>query len=235
MPLVLNRNFAGFASSIFNKVKSAKKDIDQRVAPRFAAELEDYTRAIIGNLRTTSSLEMRTGRMIARLLAGVRVTGRGSMETIRVTVDGPPGAVAQEYGATIRAKSARYLAVPVLFGLRADGSPKLTAPRSWQRFKPFVFKSKDGRLFLAYKIASGELRIIYRLIEEIRVRPALGLNRQFDARSGELAAMFGNILIQELKNTDWTKLAEEGEGRVRVPTGRSKPAYRFKSFLFRRF
>ena len=146
----------------------------------------------------------------------MKVTGGGTIDDIRLTVEAPSEIAVHEFGAEIRAKSKKYLAIPVLFGLRADGTPKAKGPKSYTRYKPFVFTSKDGRKFLAYRTAGGDLRVIYRLIESIRIGRRLRLNAAFDRRSGEIATIFGKLIVQEFKRTNWYDEVKTGAAEKKL-------------------
>lgn len=231
MVRIVDRKLQGFTGGIFRELKKSRSAgrIDQKLAPLFAQELKEFAIAVIGDLPATSSLKMRTGRLIAQLIKGVKVTGGGSADSIRLTIDAPQEIAVHEFGATIRAKSAQYLAIPVLYGLRPDGSPKFKGPRSYTRYKPFVFKSKDGRKFLAYRTKTGGLRVIYRLIEEVTIRKRLRLNQAIDRRSGEFMTGFGKLIVQELKRTNWYEELKAGAG------GNERAVYAIRASFSRGF
>lgn len=111
---------------------------------------------------------------------GIRVNGT-TLGTLRATLLGPTYIAQLEGGGTIEPTRSQKLAIPILFGLKPDNTPKLPSPRSWANIvKTFVYKSKiTGRSYIAYSEKTqprwgnpekmGELRILYVLVDEVEI------------------------------------------------------------------
>jgi hypothetical protein len=99
---------------------------------------------------------------------GIRVKGQ-LLRYLDIAILGPEYIQTQEEGGTILPKKGKFLAVPVLFGQRPDGTAKLASPRSWRNIvKTFIYTSKNGKKFIAYN-ESGQLRLLYILVEQVEV------------------------------------------------------------------
>lgn len=130
---------------------------------------------------------------------GIRVFG-SSVSNMRGHIIGPEYVLSHENGSTIRPKQSAKLAIPILFGVRSDGTPKLPRPRSWKGIKQtFVYVSKrTGESYLAYRDAGAELKIIYLLVDEVVLTKHKGfLSNAWSKQKEELIGTIGEVLTQE--------------------------------------
>jgi len=123
------------------------------------------------------TLSRRSGDLIQSIKDSVRVTG-----TTLATVEGGIGGAfylrTHEYGATIRPKKAKYLAIPLPEALNANGTPKLASLRPWKN--TFVKPSKAGNLLIFQK-RGRHIVPLYVLKKEVKIRPRLGLGETLQA------------------------------------------------------
>ena len=145
--------------------------LPQRIAQVFQARLAEavtYARATYLTGGTTGTrLATRTGRFAEAFTQ--TVTQTGDTVTGRLGyLQGPSWATTHEFGATIRAKNVRYLAIPLTAEARAAGSPR-------QIPDLFARQSRAGNLLLFRRLEGGRLEPLYLLRTEVVIppRPAL--------------------------------------------------------------
>lgn len=120
----------------------------------------------------------RLNRRSGRLMKSLRVRvfpGSKTIEQVAGEIGTQsPYAGVHEYGATIRPKRSKYLAIPLPAALDSRGVPKRRGPRSWKN--TFVAKSKAGNLII-FQRRRGVKGIIplYVLKKEVTIPPRLGL------------------------------------------------------------
>jgi hypothetical protein len=157
-------------------------------APSVAAVLRSVPEHLRGPLgrqvkRTEEAMRRRLPRRTGELQAR-------SGATLRSGSDGLPSVVAQipaeyapvEFGGTARPRRGRYLAVPVAAEVQG------LSPRSVGQLITIVLA--DGRRFLARR-DGPTARVLFRLIESVRIPGQHGLARAFDEATEDLA---GDVL-----------------------------------------
>jgi hypothetical protein len=98
--------------------------------------------------RFPGSLSRRSGRLTASLNpSGIEIKDATDGPEVSFTLTGI--AVVHERGATIRAKNAQYLTIPLPAALNRNGTPKRPTARSWPN--TFVKQSKKGNLLIFQK------------------------------------------------------------------------------------
>jgi hypothetical protein len=187
-----------FREAIRPSLVGSLRDVDRAIAQRAGDVLAQWLRAVIREALAKSRINDDNGNIHRQLLDGMRVYGRASLSDLRGDLYGDPWIAAHEYGATIRPKG-RYLTIPVYYALRPDGRPKFRNASSWRRFGSFIYTAKSGNKFIAYKSASGELRLLYLLLDEATIPPRLRLRITAGRNYEELMIAWGNIYIQECK------------------------------------
>lgn len=186
-----------FRAAIRPSLVGRLKYIEPDIAVRAADELGQWMVRVVEETMRNTRLKDNKGAVRRSLMAGIRLYGRRSLSNLRADIKVYPWLIAQEYGAHITKKD-KYLTIPLFYALRPDGSPKFKSARSWQRFGSFVYTQKStGRKFLAYKSASGELRILYILLDEVDIKPVLGLIRTAGSMLDELMSVWGSIYLSE--------------------------------------
>lgn len=153
------------------------------LAERMADDLQRWTTRVIAETLASTRLHDRERFIYEQLISSVRIYGAYSLNLLRADFFADPWLRIHEYGGTIRPTGGRqFLAIPIHDALRPDGSPKFRNPASWKRWGSFVYKSKNtNKLYLAYKSAGGDLRILYVLVEEVEIPARLGLRQNAEA------------------------------------------------------
>lgn len=172
--------------------------IEPIIAVRAAVELGSWMADLVAKTMQVTDLNDKKGEAKRQLFGGIRITGRASLARLVGRIDAQPWLFAQEYGAHIEAKG-KMLTIPFGFALRPDGSPKFRTAGSWKRFGSFIRKDKaSGKLFIVYKAANGDLRYLYRLVDEVEVKPVLHLIRTAGSLIDLLWVSWGEIYLQEM-------------------------------------
>lgn len=151
----------------------------------------------------------RTGRTRLKLLGGVRAQG-STLISLKGWIVGPSYVEAHEEGATITPKRAKALAIPLAPALRADGSPKLPGPNSWRNvLGTFIYKSRTtGQAYIAYKNSSGNLTLLYVLVDSATLSKYKGfLSRSWDREKNSIMIAIGNAMLFEMSQVDLLSLA----------------------------
>jgi hypothetical protein len=162
-----------------------------------AQELFTWLWDTVNQTIRTTRIRDRKGELGKQLRDGVIVIGRASLRTLEGRVDAYPWVFPHEYGAEIHPLEGQYLTVPIFYALRPDGTPKYRNASAWKRWGSFVYTRKsDGKKFIAYKSATGELRILYVLVDKTDIPARLGLNRLADSRIGLLINTWAEIWIK---------------------------------------
>lgn len=115
-------------------------------------------------------LAKRSGRTLRAIKRSVKVQGSGS--EITGTIGGPFYLHVHENGATIRARKARFLTIPLPAALTSRGVPKKRRARDWPN--TFVQRSKRGNLIIFQK-RGGRLVPLYLLKKRVRIPRRLGM------------------------------------------------------------
>lgn len=117
------------------------------------------------------TLSMRSGRAVRSILQSVKVRGE-SPGDIQGRIGGVFYLRTHEFGATIRAKKANYLTIPLKAALNPDGTPKRKKAKDWSN--TFVAKSKKGNLIIFRKVDGG-IEPLYLLKKEVKIPARLGM------------------------------------------------------------
>ena len=161
---------------------------------------------------------IRTGRTRLKLLGGVRAVG-SNLLTLRGWIVGPSYVEAHETGATITPKRARALTIPLEPALRPDGTPKLPSANSWRNIVgTFIYKSKKtGQAYIAYKNSSGNLTLLYVLVDSATLSKYKGfISRAWELEKPAIMAALGRAMIFEMSTVDLLSLSRvtyRGRGR----------------------
>ena len=174
-------------------------EIEKRLIPQMRAAFQDHMKRVVDDCMAITPIKDNKGAIRRQLIHGIKVYGT-KLDTLRTEVFAPEYVHAHEYGATIRPKAARVLALPMPAALRPDGSPKFSGPRAWKRYKTFSYQSKRTRRgYLAYKNAAGKLVLLYVYVDIVRLMPRLGLRKSYNRLFGALLAEWGEIMVREMK------------------------------------
>lgn len=120
--------------------------------------------------KRTGKLARRSGKLLRSIADSVKVTGAG--DEIKGEIGAKGFGATHERGATIRAKKAKFLTIPLPAALDSRGIPKKRRARDWPN--TFVIKSKRGNLLIVQRKGKGLLPL-YLLRKSVRIPPRLGL------------------------------------------------------------
>lgn len=204
---VLDLNDGDIIAGIYRPLLAAKGvsgRAQQRITRHLRLALWKILVQTVHDARNDGSMPYRTGRGYRQMLRGVRVYGT-RFHNIRAHIIGPDYMVTQEKGATIRPVRAKALTVPLEAALKADGSPKLPGPRSWQNIQnTFIYRSKEtGRGYIAYKSQGRGLVLLYALVDEVELRSYTGfMANSWKRNAPKLMAAIGDALMTEMSAVD---------------------------------
>jgi len=120
---------------------------------------------------TSTTLARRSGAAVQSLRAGIKVTGN-RMSNVQAAISGIGYLQTHERGATIRARKAKFLTIPLDAALNADGTPIKPKARDWKN--TFVAQSRKGNLLIFQKRGAGIVPL-YALKREVVIPPRLRL------------------------------------------------------------
>ena len=128
---------------------------------------------------TPQTLSRRSGALTTAILKSVEVLGR-TMETVEGHIGAPgvPYAGIQEAGGTIKAKSGKFLCIPLPSALDSQGLPLKSSPRDWPN--TFCARSKAGNLLIFQRRGTSVIPL-YVLKDSVTIPPRLGMRKTLDA------------------------------------------------------
>lgn len=114
-------------------------------------------------------LSRRSGSLLESLRQGVSVSGVG--DRMEASLGGVAYLGIQEFGGTVVARGARYLAIPLPAALDDRGEPLRDSPQDWDN--TFIQRSKAGNLLIFRRDGTGIIPL-YALKTSTRIPPRLG-------------------------------------------------------------
>ena len=144
---------------------------------------------------STGSLSSRSGSLLASLQEGVRVAG-STLADVQGSLSGVEYLAVQEYGGTVTARGAQYLAIPLPAALRPDGTPIRNGPRDWD--KTFVQMSRAGNL-LVFRRAGAGIEPLYALKRSVTLPPRFGARQMARDRMPYFVSKVVDTLLSELR------------------------------------
>lgn len=146
--------------------------ISRRIETLAARQMREALRSALQEAMLTANAPRRTGNGIRQAVTGARAFGT-NFSALRGHILSPGHLIAHEDGTTITPRG-EYLAVPIYDGLRGDGSPKMRNPSQWRAFGSFVFKGKNGGLFIGRKPKGSDLQTLYALVPSVSLTTHTG-------------------------------------------------------------
>lgn len=137
------------------------------------------------------TLSKRSGDLVKSILGGVEVEG-DSIGAIRGLIYGNEYINAHEYGITLSAHGARYLAIPLPTALNSNGTPIYASPRDWPN--TFVGMSRLGNLLIFMRTSAHEVIPLYVLKTSVKLPARLGLYKMAEANLPRLMDRFTNVV-----------------------------------------
>jgi len=206
-PLYTNRAAQAFREAIRPSLLGQLQVAEQPIAVRAASELGAWLVDVVDATIRTTRLKDEKGEVYKQLMSGIRVTGRSSLKDLTGRISVYPWIRPHEFGAHIVPRNANWLTIPFAYGVHPDGRAKFRNAISWKRFGSFVYTDKKtDKKYIAYRGASGDLRILYILVDDVTIRPRLGLIRRAESMLPRLMSVWGDIYLQEYAKLDPIKL-----------------------------
>lgn len=144
----------------------------------------------------TGRLNSRTGKLVRAIEQSVDVNTDGQVVVGRIGGDElPPYAVVHEEGATIRAKNARFLTIPLPAALDSRGVPLKRKARDWPN--TFVQMSKKGNLII-FQRRGANIVPLYVLKKSVKIPPRLGLGKTIELTQGAFVDKLFDSLVREI-------------------------------------
>lgn len=178
----------------------------ERVIPNAVKRsMESYLKLIAGRLAARHStpwpgrngpgaLSKRTGRGINSIRQSVEVSV--SLDEIVGRIGGVWYLGVSEYGATIRAKRAKFLTIPLPDAMNSQGVPLKRRARDWQN--TFIMKSKRGNLLIFQK-RGADIVPLYVLKKSVRIPKRLGMKKELLAYSNLLFKFVEQDVMKEFR------------------------------------
>ncbi len=127
--------------------------------------------------------------------SNIRVQDTADGPVVSFTLSGI--AAVHERGATIRAKNAQYLTIPLPAALNKNGTPKRPTARSWPN--TFVQRSKKGNLLIFQK-KGKDIIPLYVLKKSVVIPKRLAFKEGFEAGRDFLADTLAAEFLKEFNN-----------------------------------
>ena len=159
----LKKDWDGTAKVLSVELRSFLVSVSQALVQRHSGKWPAGT--------TDKTLSSRSGDMLKTIVDSVQVNG-GTFSTIRGVIGGSAIAAVQEFGATIKPKSASFLTIPLPAALDSNGLPLKKSAREWEN--TFVAKTKKGNLVIFQKRGTAIIPL-YVLKTSVTIPPRLGM------------------------------------------------------------
>ena len=176
------RGLQALEKNLGYSLKGGHKEFSDELRTYLASVADDlaryHGRQYTGETNATR-LSRRSGRAMRSIKSSVRVSGN-SLDTLRGRIGGIGYLRTHEFGATIRAKRAQYLTIPLPGALNANGTPIHSSARHWQN--TFVIRSKAGNLLIVKKRPGGHLLPLYVLKSEVTIPPRLRMREHLQKK-----------------------------------------------------
>ena len=187
------------------------KALNERFRPIARKVLRDYMSGVLGAVRQRVStpypggtsragefpgtLSRRSGKLASQFVDENIVVKDGDEPVVEFTLTGI--AAVHERGATIRARNAQYLTIPLPPALNANGTPKRPSAKSWPN--TFVQRSKKGNLLIFQKQAGGGIIPLYVLKKSVVIPKRLAFEETFLAGRDFLADVIAQEVLKEFE------------------------------------
>lgn len=182
----------GLDRIITRELKDMLDTVADAMAQRHSTPWRPGTRLPTGV--RSGKLARRSGATIRAVKKSVKVRGTG--RDITGTIGGPFWLVVHEEGATIRAKRARYLTIPLPAALTSRGTPRRRRARDWPN--TFVQRSRRGNLIIFQKRGS-RIVPLYLLKKRVRIPRRLGLGATLRAAAPVALDRIGEAVVQRIR------------------------------------
>lgn len=137
----------------------------------------------------------RTGKGIAGIKRTIKVRGTRTLGTVTGQIGAPFPISVHEKGATVRAKRAQFLTIPLPAALDSRGVPLRRRARDWPN--TFIQRSRRGNLIIFQKTGDGIVPL-FLLRKQVKLPPRLGLEKELREQMGFFEARMIDILDKAL-------------------------------------
>jgi hypothetical protein len=149
---------------------------------------------------TPKTLSVRSGSLIASIIASVKVEG-DTFESLRGYIGAGPWGTTHEYGAVIKAKNAKYLTIPLRAALDSRGLPLKAKARDWKN--TFVAKTKNGNLVIFQKVGTTIVPL-YVLRTSVTIPPRLNMQKTLETNLPYFIDRAADAIVKAFVNTGKT-------------------------------
>lgn len=175
------KGLQAFEKNLGHSMKGTSKELTEELRTYLGSVADDlaryHSRPYTGEKNSTR-LFKRSGRAMRSIRSSVRVRGT-TLDNLTGSIGGIGYLRTHEFGATVRAKSAKYLTIPLPAALHANGTPIHRSARQWQN--SFIIRSKNGNLLIVQRRGKS-LQPLYLLKEEVTIKPRLGMREHLQKR-----------------------------------------------------
>jgi len=200
------KKFSGVAQAT-SAVKKRLVTAADRAGPRIGEEMKTFLTDVAEILArrhgrawpggtSAKTLSKRSGRGMEAIRESIQIAASGGIETVEGRIGAPGYIGVHEKGATIRAKRAKYLAIPLKEALDARGLPKRRSPRDWQN--TFVGTSKQGNLLIFQRRGDGIVPL-YVLKKEVKIPARLGMEETIENELPKFIGKAVDALLAEME------------------------------------
>lgn len=176
---------------------SLGRQLEHEIAPKIGSAFSKWLAKVARSVAL--DWPRRSGRSAMSLAGSARVRSGATLDSIHgyFLVDLP--IAANEYGTrTRRPVSASALAIPILDGVFPDGRPKRLGPNSWRSLGTFIYLSKNGNRYIAYR-AGKQLKIVYLLVDRAKaIKELRKIRNMYDRSLPEMYVTVTGILQQAI-------------------------------------
>ncbi len=180
----------------FANIEQALKDIDRRLLSGFDQSARPVSKLLLQSLRRVvkdmqkqhgtpwraggsgKSLFRRSGAGLRSIARSVHVRQANSLDTVFGKIGAGFPISVHEDGATVTAKRARFLTIPLPAALNNRGIPLKRRARDWD--DTFVARSKRGNLIIFQKQSDGGIVPLYLLKRSVTIPPRLRLGETLE-------------------------------------------------------
>lgn len=160
------------------------------------------TKRMSGRKADDTGLNARSGEIRKRKRFRITVNSGKDEHTLKVQIGrGLKYTEIQEEGGTIRAKNAKYLAIPLDDRLvrTAKGVQKYKSPTQYPG-ELFPVESDSGAIFLATETRGKKLRLLYILKKSVKIKARLGARDVVEGRKTDFRKRADRILSKFMDN-----------------------------------
>ncbi len=161
----------GLTQGLKNSVKPVKREL-MRALDKVADTLKDrHSTPWRPGRSPPGRLYKRSGKGIKGIVRSVKVSG-STLGAIKGRIGAKFPMSVHEKGATVRAKNAKFLTIPLPAALNSSGIALRKKARDWPN--TFVAMSRNRNLIIFQKTAGGIVPL-YLLKKQIKIPPRLGM------------------------------------------------------------